>query len=689
MKKLLLYFLFVCFSTFAYASTYSVTSLGASGAGSLLEAIDNANLNAGADTIEFNIVGMPPHIIPLNLITPILVSDALVLDGTTQPDNGYTGNCPKIVIDGSAIDPGVSGLLGIYAQNVSVYGLWFKNFTNANSTVISIAESNVIIGAPGKMNLFTNNVNSITINADNVEINSNYFGCDCDGAVAESNSGIGIYGYNALQNISILNNVIAANSEGVILGSTGVPSGIMTIQSNRIGTDATGTVALGNTNNGITLRYVQNLVFGGVDSAQGNVVSGNGAVGCLLVSCSGTVFGNKFGTDISGHDTIPNDPLNTQYNTALNFNGLSGITCNMQVGGFGSGEQNVIVGNDISLNIADTIGYYEVTNNIIGQTLSGLVWPLQYIGIQVYYNSAGSRFENNYLYGSSAAFVTYYASGLMATGNIAGEDLFGNLQQLQNGYNMNSTDSFTIQFASIRNANIGIYLGDCNASSLLENSIEDCQRPIYMNASTGTCDNNLMYRNAIANNIYTVDLNTNVSGAANQNIAPPVIEGSNADSTWGTSLPNATIDLVKDITLDPTYPQGYDYSIPQITADASGHWVYLGALIDPNDYTAMQTDVNNNSSEFAERLTLSIDHLTKNQINIYPVPASEYLVLENLPHTGRMEWEMYNSIGALVLKGTVNGDLGKRLDIRSIVSGYYFLKVFSEGETFVLKCLKD
>jgi len=686
MKKHLLYLLFICLSTFSNATTFTVTSLNTSGAGSFMEAVDNANLNSGPDTVDFNISGMPPHVI---VTAPIIVTDALIIDGTTQPDNGYTGTCPKIVLDASAIDPGVSGLLGIASQDVSIYGLWFKNFRNTNSTVISIAAPNVSIGATGKKNLFTNNVNSITINANDVEVMSNYFGCDCDGALAEPNTGIGIFGYSALQNISIIDNVIASNGEGVILGSSVDSSINMIVRANRIGTDQSGTIALGNTNGGITLRYVQDLIFGGVDSGQGNVVSGNGGVGCLLVSCSGTVFGNKIGTDISGTDTIPNDPLNTQYNTALNFNGLSGIICNMQVGGFGSGEQNVIVGNDIALNIADTVGYYEVLNNIIGQTLSGLTWPLQYTGIQVYYNTAGSRLENNYIYGSSAGFVSHYASNFIAMGNRVGEDLFANPLHLQTGFSMNNSDSFTIELSNIRNADNGLYLGDCNGSFLLENSIEDCQRPIYMNASLTTCSSNQMYRNLIANNLYTVDLQTGGSGAANDDIAAPTIEGSTADSTWGTSLPNATIDLARDITLDPTYPQGYDYSIPQIIADASGHWVYLGPLVGANEYTAMQTDVNNNSSEFSDRLSLGLTSLEIKQLSIYPVPASNYLLLKNLSATEMQEWQMFNSTGSLVLQGKFIGGSNEKIDIRKLASGYYFVKVFSAGSTFVLKCLKE
>ena len=169
---------------------------------------------------------------------------------------------------------------------------------------------------------------------------------------------------------------------------------------------------------------------------------------------------------------------------------------------------------------------------------------------------------------------------------------------------MNDVDSFTIQNDTIRNCVQGIIIIDCNNGFISTNSIQDCQTPIVMRTSASSCHHNLMDRNAIAFNTYSVDLRTGNPDAANDDIMPPVIEGSTADSTWGSSLPNALINLCKDTTLSPTDPQGFDYSIPQITADASGHWAYLGALANPNDYTAMQTDVNNNSSQFAMRLTL-------------------------------------------------------------------------------------
>ena len=84
--------------------------------------------------------------------------------------------------------------------------------------------------------------------------------------------------------------------------------------------------------------------------------------------------------------------------------------------------------------------------------------------------------------------------------------------------------------------------------------------------------------------------------AANDNISPPVIEGSNIDITWGTALPFAVVDLSYDITLIPGAPQGFSYPVSPVTTDANGHWVYAGYLERPDELTAMQTYLLNNSS---------------------------------------------------------------------------------------------
>src|SRR5215218_2730997 len=69
------------------ASTFVVTNVNDSGAGSLRQAMLDANANPGKDLITFNIAG------PARRIQPQLglpdITDPVVIDGSTQP--GFAG----------------------------------------------------------------------------------------------------------------------------------------------------------------------------------------------------------------------------------------------------------------------------------------------------------------------------------------------------------------------------------------------------------------------------------------------------------------------------------------------------------------------------------------------------------------------------------------------------------------------
>src|SRR5438105_1177721 len=68
----------------AHAATFTVINTADSGAGSLRQAITDANGTAGADMIAFNIPGAGVHTItPLTTLPPI--THPVTIDGETQP----------------------------------------------------------------------------------------------------------------------------------------------------------------------------------------------------------------------------------------------------------------------------------------------------------------------------------------------------------------------------------------------------------------------------------------------------------------------------------------------------------------------------------------------------------------------------------------------------------------------------
>src|SRR6188474_643806 len=72
------------------AATYTVTTTADTGAGSLHQALADANGATGPHTIAFNITGSGPHTIWVWTDLPMIhVPEGLTIDGTTQP--GFAG----------------------------------------------------------------------------------------------------------------------------------------------------------------------------------------------------------------------------------------------------------------------------------------------------------------------------------------------------------------------------------------------------------------------------------------------------------------------------------------------------------------------------------------------------------------------------------------------------------------------
>ena len=106
-----------------YGQPYIVTNMADAGAGSLRQAITDANGNAGADIINFNIGGAAPFTI--NILTKLpTIADAVTIDGTTQ--SGYIG-APIIELNGTSAS--MSNGLNITAGNSTIRGLVINRFS--------------------------------------------------------------------------------------------------------------------------------------------------------------------------------------------------------------------------------------------------------------------------------------------------------------------------------------------------------------------------------------------------------------------------------------------------------------------------------------------------------------------------------------------------------------------------------
>ena len=418
---------------------------GACNAGhcSLREAIRAANVSPGFDQIAFAIPGAGPHTIQPASAFPT-VTDFVSIDGTTQP--GYAG-MPLIELDGQLVS---NPMLRISCGGSTVRGLVINRAdiglrleTNGGNTVeacffgtdvtgtmqaepfnsntgIAVFSSNNTIGGvtPAQRNIISGQSRGISIGfSPFTRIIGNYIGTDVTGTVALTlgntngirSDGMGRYTIGGAQPGE--GNLISGNGYGiVVLG--GDSSGVV-VQGNRIGTDASGTAALGNATQAI-LGSV-GMTIGGTAPGTGNVISGN-AAGAQLGSRN-RVLGNFIGLDVTGTNALGNSgPLGFGVQLSgtdnvvggtepgarnvISGNGREGVV----VQGFGA-TRNVIQGNYIGTDASGTLARGNFTGvslresgNLVGGTGPGqgnLISGNVIYGVELLSNATGNRIEGN------------------------------------------------------------------------------------------------------------------------------------------------------------------------------------------------------------------------------------------------------------------------------------------------------
>jgi hypothetical protein len=347
----------------AAADTFTVTAQGESGAGSIGQAITDANANPGLDTIEFDIPGAPPFGVLLFFGIPS-ITDPVVIDGTTQPGYGGTplffirqgaGQGPGLVLAAGSGGSTIRGLsfadinegIRIQSDGNTIEGCFFgtdvTGMTDLGNTGMGInvlsADDNVIGGtAAASRNLISgcNGYGIHIVGGSSNRIRGNLIGTKINGTEALGNQiGVSITGGGGDNEVggtaAGAGNVISANTWGVELngGSGNLVAG------NRIGTDSGGALDLGN-GNGIQATNETDLVVGGTTASARNLISGN-EYGILLISGDdNAIIGNFFGTDLAG-----TQPLGNGYGVAVN----SASATDTRIGGEAPGEANTIAFN--------------------------------------------------------------------------------------------------------------------------------------------------------------------------------------------------------------------------------------------------------------------------------------------------------------------------------------------------------
>lgn len=425
MKKSSILLLVVLLTSFiagnVMGATFTVTNLNDSGAGSLRAAISAANANAGPDIIIFSVAGT------INVLSQLPdlgdPSGGTTIDGTTAP--GFVmGGPPVVVLKGPGTGSFVRGVK-ITSANNEVRALQIGAFSWAIEISGAAASGNVIVGS------YLGTDGAVAVDAANGVVidgaSNNRIGTDGDGVndAAERNiisgnsgNGVRIIGSSATGNI-VAGNFIGTDATGTValgnLGQAGVQ--LISASNNRIGTDGNG---MG-------------------DLAERNIISGNKGAGVSMSGSGNVVAGNFIGTDVTGTVALGNATFNDVFSSGI-F--LSGNNHRIGTDGNGvadEAERNVISGNNfrgITINGGNST---IIAGNYIGTNAMGTS-PLGNVSLGVFVSSGidnrigtdgngiADISERNIISGNTGGGILVQNSstvGTIVAGNFIGTDATG------------------------------------------------------------------------------------------------------------------------------------------------------------------------------------------------------------------------------------------------------------------------
>lgn len=366
----------------------------------------------------------------LQNIIGVLLEDA--------PGNTVGGTVPTAR---NVIAAGSSGvqIQGIPASNNRVLGNYIGTDITATAPIgnfigvyIIRGTRNIIGGATDvTRNILSGNDFGVYIFGNQASgniVQGNWIGLNITGRAPLPNTFIGLSIDNAPGNFiggttPGATNVISGNQETGVFIQGAAATGNQ-IVGNLIGTDVTGTAAVGN-GEAVFIRDANGNMIGGTSSNAGNIISGNRRAGVLITgptSSGNLVQGNFIGVDVNGRVGLGN---------------LQGITISFApanlIGGAVGGARNVISGNQrngIEISNPEAIEN-RIEGNLIGTDVTGRVAiPNRQHGITS--NSAGTLILNNLISGNTATGIQLTNGSNVVQGNLIGTDATGT-QDLGNG----------------------------------------------------------------------------------------------------------------------------------------------------------------------------------------------------------------------------------------------------------------
>jgi hypothetical protein len=568
----------------------------------------------GTGVIDFNIPTTDPGYNPATGVwtiapksaLPAITTNSALLNGYTQPGASKNtlvrGDNAKLAIAINGAGLGKVNGLTINSQFTQVSGLDIENFGGAG-IVVQLGNSDVwgcFIGTDPTGETAAPNGNGVVLEGSGINIGGGTGDTEANRNVISGNSGPGAgYGiYVPDQADNPLNTTPNFNF----------------VQDSYIGTDATGTKALGNSAAGVG-DFGSGDIYGNTDTTGDNgipnLISGNGDGG-LKVTGSVTIGGNYIGTDVTGLVALGNGPAgfgiidlaagNTAVTTLISSNVVSG---NAQTGieidgGSQSQSQYTISANKIgtkpdATGVLGNGGAGLELNSVENATVTGNVLGGNNIGLQVTGSGPDVEhnvFQENYIGGIDVGptntvelpNTTYGVLLTSAIGNVFGGTSPGN--------------GNTIAF----NGGDGIHVSGGQQDQFTQNSI-------FANGGAG------------------IKL---VSGA-NHSAKPPVL-------TWtpvtgetltldGTLTGSPNVSYTVEIFSNPSAPaagheQGETF-IQDVTVKTDGSGKGSISLNEPDAfYTATATDPSGDTSGFSNAAGTSLQPATVTTVSASPNPSS-------------------------------------------------------------------
>ena len=693
----------------ATRQNFVVTNTSDHGTGSLRQAILDANATAGTDTIVFNIPGTGAQTINLQIALPEITAP-VVIDATTQP--GFAG-VPLIELNGALAGSNGSGFV-ISGGSSTIRGFVINRFsagsgialrTNGNNLIqgnyigidptgtlrranlygisISNCSNNTIGGTTqaARNVVSANSFYGISLGADGNQIQGNFIGTNAAGTAALGN---GLNGVDISGSPAFTNNVIGGTTAGTGNLISGNQTGIRifvpgnSVQGNLIGTDVSGTNAVGN---GIGISSSSaNTVIGGTVTGARNIVSGNTGDGVSLGGTGSRLEGNFIGTDITGTLALGNGGSGVVAGNGALIGGTTPAARNVISGngGFGnislgsnsSGAQATVQGNYIGTDVTGNVALSNPQSGISisgsGNLIGGVVPGAQNV---ISGNRVGIQVGGSIAPGPTGNTIRGNLIGLNALGTSALPNLLAGIA-VSDSSNNNIGD--TISGAANRicfNGGPGVYVSSGTGNSIRGNSI-------FSNAGLGN--------DLTADGITGNDLGDTDTGANNlQNFPLLSLVSSNGGTTTiqGTlnSQPNTVfqIHFYSNSACDPSgNGEGAQFfDTTNVTTDANGNasinFTSSQVLAAGRVITATATDPGGNTSEFS-----SCD--SNNATGNIQFKSASLNVLEDVVNATITVIRIGGSKGTLSVNyGSADGTATAGSDY-SAVSGAL---VFGDGET--------